>query len=67
MGYKYCCDDCGKVLEAFDNIAEQLDLTGHAYCYKCYPKHEHEKMLTIYTNNLSNPKDKFQHSFYAIA
>jgi hypothetical protein len=35
---KYFCDDCGAELSEHDNIAGQLDMTGHVYCSKCRKK-----------------------------
>ena len=59
MGNKYCCDDCGKELGEYDNIANQLDMTGKAYCGICLPKHLSSD-LTIYSfvkkeNSLVSP------------
>lgn len=48
MGYKYCCDDCGAELGKSDNVASQLDMTGHAYCCKCYPNYEKEREPKVY-------------------
>jgi DNA-directed RNA polymerase subunit RPC12/RpoP len=39
MAVKYFCDDCGEELGNWDNIAYQLDNTGHVYCHKCVNKH----------------------------
>ena len=64
MGYKYHCDDCGKELDEWDNVGNQLDMTGHAYCSDCYPKHDYERKPSIYTMENTNPKDKFRHSSY---
>jgi DNA-directed RNA polymerase subunit RPC12/RpoP len=36
---KYFCDDCGAELTEYDNIAHQLDMTGHVYCHECIEKH----------------------------
>jgi len=38
MGYKYCCDQCGKQLGEYDDVANQLDMTGKAYCHECLSK-----------------------------
>ena len=49
MGYKYCCDGCGKQLDEHDNVANQLDMTGKAYCHSCLLK-QPKKEPTIYVN-----------------
>jgi DNA-directed RNA polymerase subunit RPC12/RpoP len=49
MAIKYICDDCGAELGEFDNIASQLDMTGHVYCSTCYPKHKEEREPRVYS------------------
>jgi len=63
MGFKYHCDDCGIELGEFDNVANQLDIKGKAYCGRCKEKHV-QKEPTVY--KLSQQESRHINKIYGI-
>jgi len=57
---KYFCDDCGAELGEHDNIASQLDMTGHVYCNKCREKRKDLYKPFVYAKEITEKELHFQ-------
>jgi DNA-directed RNA polymerase subunit RPC12/RpoP len=56
---KYFCDDCGAALGEHDNIAGQLDMTGHVYCHECRKKRADLYKPVIYAKEVTEKELHF--------